>query len=107
LVYATDTDPTQSRVDPNLLLLADGADVLILDGTYADAAYSDPEGNGLTPWQLGIEVAEASQVKHLVLFHHNPCHSDDQLDQMEHQVQARFANTDLAWEGMTVDLTAR
>ena len=107
LVYATDTDPTQSRVDPNLLLLADGADVLILDGTYADAAYSDPEGNGLTPWQLGIEVAEASQVKHLVLFHHNPCHSDDQLDQMEHQVQARFANTNLAWEGMTVDLTAR
>jgi ribonuclease BN (tRNA processing enzyme) len=43
-------------------------------------------------------------VKHLVLFHHNPCHSDDQLDQLECQVQASFANAYLAKEGMTLDL---
>lgn len=106
LVYATDTDPTQTSVDPNLLMLASGADVLIFDGTYADAAYSDPNGSGLAPWHLGIEVARASQVKHLVLFHHNPCHSDDQLDQLEHQVQASFAQASLAREGMTLDLIA-
>lgn len=104
LVYATDTDPTQTSVDPNLLMLASGADVLIFDGTYADAAYSDPNGSGLAPWHLGIEVARASQVKHLVLFHHNPCHSDEQLDQLGHQVQASFARTSLAREGMTLDL---
>ncbi|MFQ4139901.1 MBL fold metallo-hydrolase [Nodosilinea sp. PGN35] len=106
LVYATDTDPTQTSLDPNLLLLASEADVLVFDGTYADAAYSDPNGSGLAPWHLGIEVARASQVKHLVLFHHNPCHSDDQLDQLEHQVRASFARTSLAREGMTLDLIA-
>ncbi|MEA5450227.1 MBL fold metallo-hydrolase [Leptolyngbya sp. CCNP1308] len=104
LVYATDTDPTQTSVDPNLLMLASGADVLIFDGTYADAAYSEPNGSGLAPWHLGIEVAQASQVKHLVLFHHNPCHSDDQLDQLELQVQDDFAHASLAREGMTLDL---
>ncbi|WP_040696311.1 MBL fold metallo-hydrolase [Nodosilinea nodulosa] len=104
LVYATDTDPTQTSLDPNLLMLASGADVLIFDGTYADAAYSDPNGCGLKPWHLGIEVAQASQVKQLVLFHHNPCHSDDHLDQLERQVRASFANASLAREGMTLDL---
>jgi phosphoribosyl 1,2-cyclic phosphodiesterase len=106
LVYATDTDPTQTSVDPNLLMLASGADILIFDGTYADAAYSDPNGASLAPWHLGIEVAQASQVKHLVLFHHNPCHSDDQLDQLERQVQASFAQASLAREGMTLELVA-
>lgn len=104
LVYATDTDPTQASIDPNLLMLTSGADVLILDGTYADAAYAEPSGCGVKPWHMGIEVARASQVKHLILFHHNPCHSDDQLDQLEHQVQASFANTSLAREGMTLNL---
>ena len=104
LVYATDTDPTQTSLDANLLMLASGADVLIFDGTYADAAYSDPNGSGLAPWHLGIEVAQASQIKHLVLFHHNPCHSDDQLDQLERQVQSSFAPTRLAREGMTLEL---
>ncbi|WP_278002695.1 MBL fold metallo-hydrolase [Nodosilinea sp. LEGE 06152] len=106
LVYATDTDPTQTSLDPNLLMLASGADVLIFDGTYADTAYSDPNGSGLAPWHLGIEVARASQIQHLVLFHHNPCHSDDQLDQLERQVRASFANASLAREGMTLDLAA-
>jgi ribonuclease Z len=105
LAYATDTDPTQTSVDPTLLMLADGANALIFDGTYADAAYSDPNSYGLAPWQLGVDIAEASRVKQLVLFHHNPCHSDDQLDQIERQVQARFAQAHLAREGMTLDLT--
>ncbi len=107
LVYATDTDPSQTPVDPNLLLLAAGADALIFDGTYVDAAYSDYVGSSegaAAPWHLGIEIAKASQVKHLVLFHHNPCHSDDQLDQLERQVQGSFAAACLAQEGMTLDL---
>lgn len=107
LVYATDTDPTQTTVDPNLLMLANGADVLIFDGTYADAAYSDYAGTNdraAPPWHLGLEITKASQVKQLVLFHHNPCHSDNELDQLECQIQASFANACLAREGMILDL---
>lgn len=105
VVYATDTDPTQVTADPNLLMLAANADVLIFDGTYADAAYSDSASPPVEPWHLGIEIAQASPVKHLVLFHHNPAHCDDQLDQLEQQVRGSFAGASLAREGMTVDLT--
>lgn len=104
LVYATDTDPTQPSVDPNLLMLCSGADVLILDGTCADTTYSAPKDTELAPWHWGVEVAQISQVKQLVLFHHDPGHSDDYLDQLERQVQARLASARLAREGMTLDL---
>jgi phosphoribosyl 1,2-cyclic phosphodiesterase len=104
VAYATDTDPMETSADPSLRMLADGADVLIFDGTYADAAYSDPASQAIAPWQLAIEVAQASQVKQLLLFHHNPCHSDDHLDQIEQQVKAQFNNTQLAREGMTLEL---
>lgn len=102
LVYATGTDPTQSAADPNLVRLAHGADVVIFDGTYVDMAYADPDNNLLTPWELGIKVAQAGQVGQLVLFHHHPRHPDDYLDQLEQQVQATFARVCLAREGMTL-----
>ncbi len=105
LVYATDTDPTQTSLDPNLLMLSAGADVLILDGTYVDAAYAEGLDQGPNPWHLGVETAKASQVKQLVLFHHNPCDSDDHLDQVEREVQNSFANASLAREGMVIDLS--
>jgi phosphoribosyl 1,2-cyclic phosphodiesterase len=105
LVYATDTDPTQTSIDPGLVMLADGADLVIVDGTYVDAAYSNPDRCELPPWHLSIELAKASRIKSLVLFHHNPCHSDDQLDQLERQVQTRLANVRLAREGMTLAVT--
>ncbi len=105
LVYATDTDSTQASLDPNLLMLSAGADVLILDGTYVDAAYAEGLDQWPNPWHLGVETAKASRVKQLVLFHHNPCHSDDHLDQLEREVQDSFANARLAREGMVIDLS--
>lgn len=106
LVYATDTDPGQTTVDPNLLMLAEGANVLILDGTYVDMADAEPISCQLTPWQGGTRLAEAAQVDQLVLFHHNPCHSDDYLDGVEQQVQAVFPQACLAREGQIIELTA-
>lgn len=104
LVYATDTDHTQDTADPNLVYLAAGADALIFDGTYADTAYADPGGRHVVPYKLGIDVAQTAQVNQLVLFHHNPCQDDDQLDQLERQVRSQFPNASLAYEGMTLEL---
>jgi phosphoribosyl 1,2-cyclic phosphodiesterase len=104
LVYATDTDPTQKTADPNLMYLAQGANVLIFDGTYADTAYIDPDHFDSAPWKLGIQVAKASDIDQLVLFHHNPCHDDDYLDKLEQQVQAQFPKACLAREGMAITI---
>jgi phosphoribosyl 1,2-cyclic phosphodiesterase len=104
LVYATDTDHSQHRVDPNLMYLAAGADVLILDGTYADTDYYDSGPQDVVPWEVGVETAKNANVKELVLFHHDPRHDDDCLDQLETKIQNHFPNARLAREGMVVKI---
>jgi phosphoribosyl 1,2-cyclic phosphodiesterase len=104
LVYATDTDHTRDQADPNLLFLADGADILIFDGTYADTAYADPIAKHVVPYKLGVQVAQEAQVNQLVLFHHNPCQDDGQLDNLQKEVQAHFPNSLIAREGLTLQL---
>lgn len=104
LVYATDTDPTQESGDPNLVFWADGADLLIFDGTYADTAYADPIAKHLIPFKQGVQVAQMARVKRMVLFHHDPLQSDEQLDDLEHEVQAHFPHTQIAYEGLTLHL---
>ncbi|MFH7243041.1 MAG: MBL fold metallo-hydrolase [Spirulina sp.] len=104
LVYASDTDPNTEVADPNLLFLASGADLLIFDGTYLDMAYNDPRSHHQAPWKMGVEIANTSGVKRLLLFHHNPCHSDDDLAQLEREVQTVFPQAAIAQEGMCLDL---
>ncbi|ASC71468.1 Ribonuclease Z [Halomicronema hongdechloris C2206] len=104
LVYATDTDHSHDSVDPNLLYLANEADVLIYDGTYADTYYHDLNCSGAVPWQLGVDAARAANVGKLIMFHHNPCHDDNQLDQLEAEIRSQFQATYLAREGMVVKI---
>ena len=104
LVYATDTDHTQESLAPNLQYLASQADVLILDGTYTDSEYYHHHAPEYVPWKVGVDVAKAAAVKELIMFHHNPFHTDETLDQLEKEIRSHFANARLAREGMTLKL---
>ncbi|MDA0672345.1 MAG: MBL fold metallo-hydrolase [Cyanobacteria bacterium] len=104
LVYATDTEPLHAPSDKNLLYLAQQADLLIYDGTYADSAYHEMNGSANISWENGVELAKEAGVKELILFHHNPSHDDDFLDHMEMDIRQRFANVRLAREGMILQL---
>lgn len=104
LVYATDTDSNQTDIDPNLVYLAANADVLIFDGSYADMAHGKAPQSSFIPWEMGVKVAQASQSKQLVMFHHDPYHDDNQLDQLEVKIQGYFPRTMLAKEGMVLQL---
>jgi len=103
-VYATDTEHFPDRLDENLLYLARDADVLIYDACYTDEEYHDPNspkiGWGHSTWQEAVKIAKAANVKKAVIFHHDPNHSDDFLDDVEAQVQSVFPNSILAREGM-------
>ncbi|MEX0272205.1 MBL fold metallo-hydrolase [Leptolyngbyaceae cyanobacterium UHCC 1019] len=103
-VYATDTEHFGDRLDENLLHLARNADVLIYDACYTDEEYHDPKsskkGWGHSTWQEGVKMAKAAGVKKLVVFHHDPSHSDDFLDKVQSQVETVFPNCVLAREGM-------
>ena len=108
VAYVTDTEHFPDRLDPNVLALADQADVLIYDATYTDEEYHSPKtskvGWGHSTWQEAVKVAEKAQVKTLVIFHHDPLHDDNFLDQKGRDVAAAFPQGIMAREGMTIQI---
>ncbi|TRU36527.1 MAG: MBL fold metallo-hydrolase [Microcystis aeruginosa Ma_MB_F_20061100_S20] len=106
--YITDTEHFPDHLDDNVLALAWQADVMIIDATYTDEEYYDPKyskvGWGHSTWQQAVKIAQAAQVKQLVLFHHDPAHNDDFLDRIGEQVRKIFPKTILAREGLSIEL---
>jgi phosphoribosyl 1,2-cyclic phosphodiesterase len=106
--YVTDTEHFPDRLDDNVLFLARDADVLIYDATYTDEEYysekSSKVGWGHSTWQEAVKVAKAAGVKKLVLFHHDPMHYDDFLDQVGEEVTQQFPESLLAREGLSLQL---
>ncbi len=88
--------------------LAEGADVLIHDAQYTQGEYDEREGWGHSSTSQVVTFAERAGAERLVLFHHDPLHTDDQLDAI--LAKARDlragdpADVALAHEGMTLDL---
>ncbi len=106
--YVSDTEHFPDRLDENVLFLARQADVLIYDATYTDEEYysekSSKVGWGHSTWQEAVKIAKAAQVKKLVIFHHEPLHNDDFLDQVGEQVAEKFPNSLMAREGLSIQL---
>lgn len=109
VVYCTDTEHFPNRLDENVLSLSRDADILIYDAMYTDEEYHNPKspkvGWGHSTWQEGIRVVQAAGVKQFVVFHHEPNHSDDFLDQVDQEVRSIMPNAVLAKEQMVLDVT--
>jgi phosphoribosyl 1,2-cyclic phosphodiesterase len=89
LVYATDNEPfgvdpvTQHLVQPSRLLdLAADADLLIQDAQYTPAEYPQRLGWGHSTYMDALHLAQQARVKQLALYHHDPTHSDAEIDQV-------------------------
>lgn len=78
---------------------ARGADVLIHDSQYTPEEYGLHQGWGHSTWAEAIQIARESNVKQLVLFHHDPDHDDATLTQIEWQAMAKFDRASMAREG--------
>jgi phosphoribosyl 1,2-cyclic phosphodiesterase len=106
--YITDTEHFKDGLDRNVLALADRADVLIYDCTYTDAEYDHPltskVGWGHSTWQEAVKVAEAAQVKKLVIFHHDPSHDDNFMAAIEAESNQAFPGSIVAREGMKISV---
>ncbi len=102
--YITDYEHTLGIVDPALVDFVRGADCMIYDATYTDEEFEKFKGWGHSTWQQGVRIAEAGNVKKLVLFHHNPEASDAILHARTAQILAALPGTLLAKEGLVVQL---
>jgi phosphoribosyl 1,2-cyclic phosphodiesterase len=72
---STTGDPNQRVFD-----FCRGADVLLHDATYTPEEYIDRVGWGHSHYLFTLRVAAEASVKQLYLFHHEPTHSDDKVD---------------------------
>lgn len=87
-----------------------GANVLIHDAQYVAAEMSDKAGWGHSSVERACEVAHAAGVGRLVLCHHAPKRSDDDLDAIVEQANARLESEgasvrcEAAYEGMELHL---
>lgn len=109
VAYCTDTEHFPDKLDENVLNLARNANLLIYDAMYTDEEYHHPKspkvGWGHSTWQEGVKIAQAAGVKTLVIFHHDPNHTDDMLDEISLQVKDVCPNAVMAREGMILSVT--
>jgi len=123
VIYATDNElpfnwkqdgrSTLHEVDRFIRFFAD-ADLLIHDAQYTPEELEHRRGWGHSSWPDSVDLAIAAGVKQLVLFHHDPDHSDSFLDAVGSAVQKRIAESgssiacELAREGalLTLGITA-
>ncbi len=56
------------------------ADLLIHDSMYTEEEYRSRAGWGHSTFEQSVRLAEEGGVKRLLLFHHDPMRSDDELD---------------------------
>jgi phosphoribosyl 1,2-cyclic phosphodiesterase len=108
VVYATDTEH-YSCIDPRLLRLARGADILIYDAQYTPEEYAGEKGPPRTGWghstyAAGAELAAAAGVGTLALFHHDPRRSDDEVAAIVQRARHLFPSTVAARESLTLEL---
>ncbi|MFM2065024.1 MAG: hypothetical protein RLZZ507_4695 [Cyanobacteriota bacterium] len=107
-VYITDTEHFPDRLDENILWLSRNADILIYDSTYTDDEYysakSPKIGWGHSTWQEAVKIAQAANVKTLAIYHHDPAHNDDFLDNVGKQAYEKFPGAIMAREGLVLEV---
>jgi len=104
VVHASDLEHGNAELDSVLREYARDADVLIYDSQYTPQEYETKKGWGHSTWMEGVRVAREANVKRLVLFHHDPGHTDSFLDTLVDEARSHFPNTDAAQEGWTIRL---
>lgn len=93
-------DPT--HIDPGVLELVRDVDLLIHDSQFsAELLAKRPDWGHCTP-EYAIHVADTAGASTLAMFHHDPLHSDDELDAIFEDLQSRDTTCTIvpAAEGM-------
>lgn len=87
--------------------LAEDADLLYHDGQYTAAEYERKRGWGHSSVEDAVLFASVTRAKNLIIAHHDPSHSDEQLSKIFTDLQIRNTNLfrcEMAEEGKEFDL---
>jgi phosphoribosyl 1,2-cyclic phosphodiesterase len=100
---------TDDYVPSDVLDLCDGVDLLIHDAQHTPAEFEKKRHWGHCTVDYAVHVAKEAGARSLALFHHDPVHTDDQVDLLVRAARdtaARIGGGDVlaASEGLTLEL---
>ncbi len=81
-----------------LIGFVEGVDLLVHDAMYAPQDIGHHLGWGHSSWEETVDLAVQARVTRLMLFHHRPERTDDEMDAMARNAQARADRTGQAVE---------
>ena len=73
---------TGNDVADSVIELCEGADLLIHDAQYTVSEFAEKSHWGHCTVDYAVMVAKMAGVRQLVLFHHDPAHADEDVDDM-------------------------
>lgn len=104
MALISDTEHTPGKLDPEVMRLIEGVDLVVYDSTYLESEMERYRGFGHSTWEQGIKLCEAANAKRLALFHHDPVRTDVQMEAIERAAQERFKGAFAARDGLIIDL---
>lgn len=111
--YISDHNPAESGegaeglgdYHPAVMDLVEGVDVLIHDAQYLASEFTSGALFGHAAAEYAVGLAEKAGVKKVLLFHHHPDRTDDELDAVQTRFHDRDMAVEVAVEGRTYDLS--
>lgn len=86
------------------LALARGADTLVHDAQYTAAEFAARRNFGHSSAEYAVGLGEVAGARRVVLFHHDPSRTDDQLDALVASYAGRTPQVSAAAEGVTLEV---
>lgn len=104
IAVVTDTAHVPGDPNSNALKLMHDADIVIYDAMFTEEEFKDRPDWGHSTWEEGIKLANMAGSKQLVLFHHDPSRTDEEMDKIVSEASKRRPGTIAALEGETLTL---
>lgn len=102
-VHLTDHEHIPEFED-RIVAFCQGADVVSIDAMFTPEEYEKHLGWGHSSWLHAVDIVKKAGAKKLILFHHDPSHSDDFMEKMESRVKKEFRETIAAREGLCLQI---
>jgi phosphoribosyl 1,2-cyclic phosphodiesterase len=103
VVIATDIEGYKTP-DVRLSKFSKDVDLLVADAQYTDQEYQNAQGFGHSTINMAIDLAKNANVKNLALFHHDPRHSDEKLDEIFEYSKNLLPSCRMAIEEEVIDI---
>lgn len=104
LAIITDTEHTPNTLDPAVLALMQGADLVLYDTNFEDEEMERFKGYGHSTWQQALRLANAAGVERVGFVHHAKNRTDADLLRIENTAKSQFPGAFCGRDFQVIDI---